>query len=114
MIVTTLPGTLYLLMAAVSHPVFSVLIFCALYGSMSLKGPLFAGRLNAYIESENRATVLSLISMVSGIYVSLMGLLIGRVADLSISAALALMGGTVLVGALVFRPITHSNEVTTG
>jgi MFS family permease len=103
LLVSVLPGLLYLVMAAVSHPAFSVVAFCALYGSMSLKGPIFAGQLNRHIESHNRATVLSLISMVSGIYVSLMGLLIGHIADASVSLAFVFMGAVVLLGALALR-----------
>ena len=61
LLVTSLPGVLYLVMAAVSHPAFSVLVFCILSGSMSLKDPVFSGHLNKHIESKNRATVLSLI-----------------------------------------------------
>ena len=103
LLVTALPGILYLVMAAVSHPVLSVVIFCALYASMSLKAPLFAGQLNAHIASESRATVLSLISMLSGLYVSAMGLLIGHIADASVSHALAATGLVVLAGALLLQ-----------
>ena len=100
---TALPGLLYLAMAAVVHPIFSVPVFCALYGSMSLRGPILSGRLNAHIASENRATVLSLISMFSGIYVALMGLLIGRIADVSVPYGLAAMGIIILAGSFLFR-----------
>ena len=103
LLATALPGVLYLAMASIAHPAFSVFIFCALVGSMSLRGPIFAGQLNAHIESKNRATVLSLISMFSGIYVSLVGLLIGRIADASVPYALAAMGVVVLVGSILFR-----------
>jgi len=107
LLVTALPGVLYLLMAVVIHPVFTVLVFCALYGSMSLKGPIFSGHLNRHIESKNRATVLSLISMVSGLYVALMGLAIGRVGDLSVTYSFVLMGILVLGGSLLFRVRTR-------
>jgi len=103
LLVTGLPGVLYLVMAIVVHPVFTVLAFCTLYSSMSLKGPIFSGHLNKHIESKNRATVLSLISMFSGIYVALMGLLIGRIGDFSLTYAFIFMGITVLVGSLLFR-----------
>ena len=103
LLVTGLPGVLYLVMAIVVHPVFTVLAFCTLYSSMSLKGPIFSGHLNRHIESKNRATVLSLISMFSGIYVALMGLLIGRIGDFSLTYAFIFMGTTVLVGSLLFR-----------
>jgi MFS family permease len=103
LVVTALPGILYLVMAAVSHPAFSVFAFCALYSSISLRSPILAGQLNAHIQSENRATVLSLLSMVSGVYVAVMGLLIGRAADTSVSLALACIGVIVLSGALLCR-----------
>jgi DHA3 family tetracycline resistance protein-like MFS transporter len=101
--VTGLPGALYLLMAVVSPPALVVLIFCLLPASMSLKGPIFSGHLNRHIDSKNRATVLSLISMFSGLYVALMGPLIGRVGDFSLVWAFALMGVIVLMGSLLFR-----------
>ena len=103
LLVTGLPGALYLFMAVVVHPVFTVLVFCTLYGSMSLKGPIFSGHLNRHIDSKNRATVLSLISMFSGLYVALMGLVIGRIGDLSLTCAFVFMGVIVLVGSLLFR-----------
>lgn len=103
LLVTGLPGVLYLMMAAASLPTLSVLVFCSLVGSMSLKAPIFSGHLNRHIESKNRATVLSLISMFSGVYQALMGLLIGRVGDFSLTYAFALMGAIVLTGSLLFR-----------
>ena len=103
LLATALPGALYLVMAAVLHPMFTVLAFCTLYGSLSLKGPVFSGHLNRHIESKNRATVLSLISMFSGIYEALMGLVIGRIGDFSLTYAFVLMGAIVLVGSLLFR-----------
>lgn len=103
LLVTGLPGILYLLAAAAAHPALSVLAYCTLSGSMSLKGPLFAGYLNRHIESRNRATVLSLISAFSGLYVALMGLPIGRVGDVSLTYAFVFMGLIVLAGSLLFR-----------
>jgi len=103
LLATSLPAVLYLVMAVALHPVFSVLAFCTLVGSMSLKGPIFSGHLNKHIESKNRATVLSLISMFSGLYVALMGLLIGRIGDFSLTYAFTFMGVIVLIGSLLFR-----------
>jgi hypothetical protein len=65
--------------------------------------PIFSGHLNRHIDSKNRATVLSLISMVSGLYVALMGLLIGRIGDFSLTHAFAFMGVIVLASSLFFR-----------
>jgi hypothetical protein len=74
-----------------------------LFGSTSLRGPILSGQMNAQIQSENRATVLSLINALSGLYVSGMGLIFGWIADKAVSYALAAMGLVVLVGSLVFR-----------
>jgi MFS family permease len=101
-LVTALPGVMHLLMAMVAHPAGSVLVFCGLVGSTSLRGPILSGHVNRHIESQNRATVLSLISMFSGIYVALMGLVIGRIGDVSLPMAFATMGAIVLIGAVIF------------
>jgi MFS family permease len=103
LLVTGLPGALYLVVAVAVHPLASVATFCLLYGSMSLKDPIFSGHLNRHIDSKNRATVLSLISMFSGFYVALMGLLIGRIGDFSLTYAFAFMGIIILAGSLAFR-----------
>lgn len=58
---------------------------------------------NRHIESRNRATVLSLISMLSGLWVALIGLLIGCIGDVSLTWAFLFMGVIVLVGSLSFR-----------
>lgn len=99
LVASGLPGLLYLALAAVSSPALTVLAFCALYGSTSLRGPILSGQLNLHIDSANRATVLSLVSMLSGIYVALMGPLIGRIADASVRWAIASVGILVLAGA---------------
>jgi hypothetical protein len=56
-----------------------------------------------HVDSKNRATVLSLISVVSGLYVALMGLLIGRIGDFSLTHAFVFMGVVVLAGSLFFQ-----------
>ncbi len=102
-LVTALPGVLYLVMAVVMVPQLTVFVFILLYSSTSLKDPVFSGHLNRHIASRNRATVLSLISMVSGLYVALLGIVVGRIADVSLTGALVFLGVAVLAGALVFR-----------
>lgn len=102
---TALPGLLYFALAMAGQAWSAGIAFCLLYGSMSLRRPIFADQLNRHIASQNRATVLSLISMVSGIYVALMGLAFGRVADLSVRLALASIGTVVLAGSLLFQSV---------
>jgi predicted MFS family arabinose efflux permease len=103
LLVTVLPGVLYLVLAAIVLPALAVLVFIVLYGSMSLKDPVFSGHLNRHIESSNRATVLSLVAMGSGIYVALLGLVIGQIAQVSLTYAFIFMGVVVIAGSLLFR-----------
>jgi hypothetical protein len=112
LLVTTLPGVLYLITAWVSHPAGSVLAFLVLFGSTSLRRPILSGQMNVHIASENRATVLSLVSALSGLYVSGMGILFGWVAERSVPLALAAMGLVVLIGSLLFR--VRSGKQTIG
>jgi MFS family permease len=102
-VATALPGALYVVMAGASQPVPTVLAFLVTFGSTSLRGPILSGQMNAQIQSENRATVLSMISALSGIYVAAMGLLFGWIAERAVPYALLAMGVVVLVGSLAFR-----------
>lgn len=100
---TLLPGLLYFSFAWVTGGWGLVPLFCILLGVQSLKSPLLSAHLNTHIPDENRATVLSLISMGSGAYVMLMGLLIGKVADHSLTNAFLLMGAVISGSAVIFR-----------
>jgi MFS family permease len=70
---------------------------------MTIQAPIFFDYMNRHIESKNRATVLSLINMLSGVYVALMGLLIGFIADFSLPFAFLFMGGIVILSTLLIR-----------
>ena len=100
---TLLPAFFYFLMAFIFHPVFSILLFTLNYGSMSLQDPFLADYYNIHIQSENRATSLSAINMLSSIYIALMGLVIGRLADSSLSSAFLFIGVIILMGSIVFK-----------
>jgi MFS family permease len=98
-----LPGIFYFLMATIYHPIFSIILFVLAYASMNLQKPIFADYTNRHIESKNRATVLSIISMFSGIYVAIMGLIIGLIADQNLNYAFIFMGSIIIVGALSLK-----------
>lgn len=103
LVVTLGPGVLYLLMTVVYHPVFSAVLFWMAYGWARLNEPLFQQYLNRHIESKNRATVLSLISMVGGIHQALIGLAVGWVADIQFGYGFLLMGWLVVGFSLILR-----------
>jgi MFS family permease len=100
---TLLPGIFFGLMAINGNPGFAIAFFCLNYGSAALQEPLLVDYTNRHIPSESRATLLSFIGMLSSLYVAVMGPIIGRIADYSIPAAFMLMGGIIVVSALLFR-----------
>ncbi len=101
--VTAAPGVLYLLMAAVGQPVLAIGLFCAQWGVIPVKEPLFSAYLNRHIPDAQRATVLSLVNTLLSVYVALMGPVIGIVADAALPTAFSLLGVVVLGGALALR-----------
>lgn len=98
-----MPGIFYFFMAIVSHSIVSIILVVLAYSSMYIQRPIFLDYLNRHIESENRATVLSLISVLSGIYVAILGLLIGMIADRSLLYSFIFMGSLIILGALCIR-----------
>ena len=100
---TGLPGLLYIFMALTIHPIFAVILFISNFGYMSLQDSLFADYYNVHIKSEIRATALSTINMFSSVYIALIGLVIGRIADFSVLYAFLFMGVIVLLGSTIFR-----------
>lgn len=100
---TLLPGVLYLLFAPALPAGYAVLLFCLLYGSMGLRGPLLTAQLNQHIADHNRATTFSLLSMFSGLYIALWGPVLGFLGDRSTTLAFAVMGAVVLLGSWIWR-----------
>ncbi len=103
LIATALPALFYILMGVIVHPLAAVVLFILGFSSMSFQDPLLADYNNRHIPSEIRATVLSLIGMFSSIYITVVGLGFGWIADHSISYAFLSMGALVLTGAILFR-----------
>jgi MFS family permease len=103
MLAVLLPGVFYFLMAALSHAIISIILVVLAFGSMHIQKPIFLDYLNRHIESKNRATVLSLINVISGFYVALMGLLIGFLADFSLNYAFIFMASLIVIGAFYIR-----------
>lgn len=102
-IATILPALFYFLMAFFLHPIFAILFFILNFGLMNIQEPLFSDYYNRHIKSDSRATTLSAINMISSIYIALIGLVIGWVADYSILYAFVFMGIVILLGVILFR-----------
>ncbi|OGD71200.1 hypothetical protein A2703_02440 [Candidatus Collierbacteria bacterium RIFCSPHIGHO2_01_FULL_50_25] len=104
LLVSLLPGIGYVLLSVTKAPLI-IPLFIMTFALTDIKNPLISSYQNANIESHNRATVLSLISMVSKFYVAIMGLVFGRIADYSISLALLSIGVMIVAFSLILK--TH-------
>ncbi|MBN1792096.1 MFS transporter [Candidatus Woesearchaeota archaeon] len=102
-IATFVPGILYLIMAFVFNPIFAVILFIFQKGIIGLSDPLFSDYKNRHIPSKYRATILSLISMFTSIYLLVMNLIIGKLTDINLKYSFVLMGGIVILASVTLR-----------
>ena len=98
-----LPGLMYWILAAVAGPFATVLVVILMYGGNDMKSPLFSAYQNALIESRNRATVLSLISMFLNLFAALASPLYAALAQRSLPLAFVAMGTVIMLAALLLR-----------
>ena len=103
LLVTIIPGILYVIMAFVFHPIWALLLFILLRGTMGLAEPLFSHYKNIHISSRNRATILSLISMLVGLYLVIMRLVIGKLADHNLSYSFLFMGIVIIIASIFLK-----------
>ena len=100
---TLIPALLYFFMSAIYHPILSFIFVCLIYLPLGLQDPLFTEYQNKHISDENRATMISLISMLNNIYIATMGLIIGYLADTSLNLAFLCIGGIIFLASFMFR-----------
>lgn len=98
-----LPGLTYWVLALAAGPIATVLVVILMYGSNDMKAPLFSAYQNALIESENRATVLSLINMFVSLFLALMAPLYAGLAQVSLELAFVVMGAVIIAAGLLLR-----------
>ena len=98
-----LPGAMYWLLAAVAGPAATVLVMIVMYGVNDMKAPLFSAYQNAFIESKNRATVLSLINMFLNLFAAIAMPIFAAIAETSLASAFIAMGAMIFVGGLSLR-----------
>ncbi|MEM7537883.1 MAG: MFS transporter [Chloroflexota bacterium] len=100
---TILPGLFYILFGLVTSIPAVFLLFILTYSTTTLKNPLLSAYQNELIHSENRATVLSLINLVNSLYVAVMTLAMGWLADIQISYGFIFVGVIIVVATVVLR-----------
>jgi MFS family permease len=98
-----LPGLLYLLFAFAPGITTLFPLFILTYAFAEAKNPLISAYQNEQIESASRATTISLISMMSKAYVAFTSLLLGWIANYSISWTWIAIGVLVISTTLLLR-----------
>lgn len=98
-----LPGVLYWIFAVAVGPFATLFTVILIYGVNDMKGPLFSAYQNALIESKNRATVLSLISMFTSLYLAIGLPIYAELAERSLSLTFVVMGAVIILAALILR-----------
>lgn len=110
-VATGAPGALYLLMAVIDQPALAVVLFIVQWGVVQLAIPLFAGLFNAHLDESARATSLSLISGVVTVYIGVGGVVLGWLAEWSLSGMFAILGVVILAGTILVRPAPEEDEI---
>lgn len=110
-VATGAPGVLYLLMAIIDQPALAVVLFIVQWGVVQLAIPLFAGLFNAHLDESARATSLSLINGAVTVYIGVGGVVLGWLAEWSLSGMFAILGVVILAGTILVRPAPAEDEI---
>lgn len=103
LMLTALPGVLYVLMGFEQGVASALVLFIAQYATMNASAPLISTYANQRIDARYRATALSLMSLLTTLYLAIAGVPIGALAEWSLPALFVAMGLVIIVNAFVFR-----------
>jgi MFS family permease len=98
-----LPGILFIALGFLHPPVFVIPALFVLVGCKMVRVPVLNAFINRHIESENRATVISSVSLLERSMTFLLYPVVGWLADVSLDYALWLLGGVCLMFAAATR-----------
>jgi MFS family permease len=102
-LLTLLPSILYLTLALVSGPWPGWLLVTLMYGTNEMRSPLLSAHQNRLINSQNRATVLSLMNMFLSLFIAVMAPAYAALATRSLPLAFLVIGTVILAAGLVLR-----------
>jgi len=102
--ITIVPGACFVSLAFTSNPGWLIISFVLIRVLSEVSGPLFSEYRNSHIASANRATSISLVSMLGCFYLMFARLIIGKLANINLSYAFMFMG-VVIIGAALFLRI---------
>ncbi len=110
LIVTLAPAFLWIIMGLIFSPVWAVVLFILHEGFSNFRDPIFTDYQNRHIESYNRATVLSTISLIGGFFYMIMRPIFGYLIDINLSLGFVAIGAVIIIGSIAFR-IQHKHTV---
>lgn len=99
-----IPLSAYLIAAVFEQAVLAIVLYLLLKLSVDIRNPVFSEYFNHYIDSHNRATVLSALSVVDSAFDVVLLLTVGFIANISLGYAF-LFGAAVIAVAIVLFPI---------
>ncbi|MCL5410562.1 MAG: MFS transporter [Patescibacteria group bacterium] len=103
LIVTFIPAFIWLLMGIIFNPIFAVVLYILHTGFSGVRLPIFSDYQNRHIESYNRATVLSIISLMGSLFNIIMRPIFGRLIDINLSLGFITIAAVIIIGSLMFR-----------
>jgi MFS family permease len=105
-----LPGVMYWILALVAGVIPTLLVIIFMYGTNDMKAPLFSAYQNALIGSKNRATVLSITSMIISLYIALVAPIYAAIGGNSLSLAYMVIGSVIIIGGLWLHIFSSHNR----
>ncbi len=107
---TLIPGLSFIVLGITDNviPVIAAILVCSAFGLS--RGPLFSNYLNKFIPSNERATVLSTVSMLRTFLIVILNPIAGLLGDWSISGTMSIFGILLIIFAF-FSPVRERHLV---
>ncbi len=102
-IYTIIPGIAYILIAFIIFTPMSIALMLIIIGVGFSRNIIFVGGINKNIEEENRATVLSTISMIRSFIITILYPIIGLLAMWNLNYTFIILGISIILVALISR-----------
>jgi len=100
---TIMPGMIFISLAFIFNPAWLIISFVLVRVFAEIADPLFSEYRNRHISSVNRATAISLISMLGCFYLMFARIIIGNLAKTGLCYAFIFMGMVVIIASLLLR-----------
>lgn len=104
---SVIPALGFLILAYVFNPILSVILYLLIRIISSMRDPIFSELINKELSSNNRAALLSVISMISGILTFIFRPIIGILSDIDIRYGFIFLGILCLISAFAFPIKSH-------